>query len=527
MTLNATHLHQQAVTALNQGQIKQAHQYLVQLIQTTPEDTREHADGYFLMAMINVQVGQIKKAIKLIEKAKGLRQRFEYSIHLAKCYALDGQLNQAKTLALSIAVEDLTSALDADTLGVTLSHIGLHDYALLCYQKALELNAVQPQFFYNYGVCCKFLGLFDKAEAAFEQAIKLEPAHHQAHFALSDLTKVNESNNHILRLKSVFARLEHPDAKLHIGHALAKEYQDLKQYDLAFEALKQGKASKLQQARFDDNASEQLFDLLYRLSHQTKSDAPLGADTKEPIFVLGMPRSGTTLVERILSSHSDVTSAGELQDFGIVTKRLSQTTTPHVLDEATLKAAYECDFKQLGQDYLDATRVVTGQSCHFVDKLPFNFFYVDLIRKALPNAKIICLLRNPLDTCIGNYRQLFTINNPYYRYSLDLMDTAKFYTRFYKLMHHWQALHGSYFKLLEYEQLVAQPEQQIRALLDYCQLPWQKQCLDFHLNDAPVSTASKVQVRQPLNTKSIGRWKNFSPYLDEVTAYFDKHAIPY
>ncbi|WP_105169917.1 tetratricopeptide repeat-containing sulfotransferase family protein [Pseudoalteromonas sp. T1lg23B] len=527
MTLNAKHLHQQAIKSLNLGHVQQAHQYLVQLIQTTAESSPEHADGYFLMAMINVQVGQIKKAVKLIEKALSLRHNIEYSIHLAKCYALDGQLTVAKQLALAVDVGDLTSALNADTLGVTLSHIGLHEDAQRCYQKALELNNSNPQFFYNYGVCCKFLGLFNEAEAAFEQAITLKPTYHQAHFALSDLMKVNAQNNHVSRLNTVFNQVEHPDAKLHLGHALAKEYQDLGLYDLAFKALEQGKSSKLQQTRFDDASSQQLFDLIQHLSEASKQNTELGATTNEPIFVLGMPRSGTTLVERILSSHSDVTSAGELQDFGIVTKRLSQTSTPQVLDEQTLKAAYSCNFKQLGQDYLDATRVVTGHSQHFVDKLPFNFFYVDLIRKALPNAKIICLLRNPLDTCIGNYRQLFTINNPYYRYSLDLMDTAKFYARFYKLMQHWQALHGEHFKLLEYEQLVAEPEAQISSLLGYCQLPWQSQCVDFHLNDAPVSTASKVQVREPLNAKSIGRWKNFEPYLNEVNAYFDEHGVPY
>ncbi|CAM4242684.1 tetratricopeptide repeat-containing sulfotransferase family protein [Pseudoalteromonas byunsanensis] len=527
MTLNVKHLHQQAIKAFNKGQVQQAHQCLVQLIQTTAENSPEHADAYFLMAMINVQVGQIKKAIKLIEKALSLRHTIEYSIHLAKCYALDGQLNVAKKIALSINIDDLASALNADTLGVTFSHIGLHDNALQCYQKALELNTSNPQFFYNYGVCCKFLGLFKEAESAFEQAITLNPTYHQAHFALSDLMKVNAQNNHISRLNTVFNQVGHPDAKLHLGHARAKEHQDLGQYDLAFKALEQGKSSKLQQTRFDDASSQKLFALIQHLSEEPKQSTKLGATTNEPIFVLGMPRSGTTLVERILSSHSDVTSAGELQDFGIATKRLSQTSTPQVLDEDTLKAAYTCDFKQLGQNYLDATRVVTGQSQHFVDKLPFNFFYVDLIRKALPNAKIICLLRNPLDTCIGNYRQLFTINNPYYRYSLDLMDTAKFYARFYKLMQHWQALHGEHFKLLEYEQLVTEPEAQISSLLSYCQLPWQSQCVDFHLNNAPVSTASKVQVREPLNAKSIGRWKNFEPFLNEVKAYFYEQGIPY
>ncbi|NOU52273.1 tetratricopeptide repeat protein [Pseudoalteromonas sp. JBTF-M23] len=522
MTLNVTHLHQQAIKALNQGQLQQAHQYLVSLVQIDPR----HADGYFLLAMVNVQVGQIKKAIKLIVKALEFSQTNEYYAHLAKCYALDGQLDKAKSAALQVTASSIKSALHADTIGVALSHIGLHELALEYYLKALELNSSNPQFFYNYGVCCKFLGQFDNAKTAFESAIKLQPNHHQAHFALSDLTKVTECDNHVARLSKAFADVQSPDAKLHLGHALAKEYQDLKQYDKAFNALKNAKASKLQQARFDNRASEQLFSSLTSLSTQYSDNNVQGFASNEPIFVLGMPRSGTTLVERILSSHSEVMSAGELQDFGITTKRLAQTDSPHVLDELTINKAYELDFEQLGKQYLDATRVVTGAKLHFIDKLPFNFFYVDLIRKALPNAKIVCLLRNPLDTCIGNYRQLFTINNPYYRYSLDLMDTAKFYARFYHLMQHWQKLHGNHFKLLQYESLVSNPEHHIRDLLTFCDLPWQQNCIDFHLNTAPVSTASKVQVREPLNSKSIGRWRNFESHIEEVINYLMSQDIP-
>jgi hypothetical protein len=136
------------------------------------------------------------------------------------------------------------------------------------------------------------------------------------------------------------------------------------------------------------------------------------------------------------------------------------------------------------------------------------------------------MLRDPMDTCIGNYRQLFTINNPYYAYSLDLLDTAKFYSRFYKLMQHFSALHSN-IKLLKYEELVAQPEQKIKELVNCCNLEWQEQCIDFHLNTAPVSTASKVQVRQPLNNQAIGRWKAFKPHTDEIKDYFFKQNISF
>ncbi|MDC9524292.1 sulfotransferase [Pseudoalteromonas sp. Angola-30] len=524
MQPNLKHLHQSAIEYLNQGNIQRAHKALVELV----TQKSDFADGYFLLAMVNLRVGQIHKAIKLIEKALSLGKSIEYSAQLAKCYALTGELTKAKNTALAIPVEQIKKSLDADTLGVALTQAGLHKEALNYFNCAIELanhaNKPQPQFYYNLGVSAKFLGQFEQAKNAFESAIALNPLHHASHFALSDLTKATQQNNHIERLKNVFEQVTPPDAKLHIGHALAKEYQDIGKFDDAFNSLEQGKATKRAIQPFDHKSSVALFEHIKHLSEQHKHALTHGSPTQEPIFVLGMPRSGTTLVERILSSHSDVQSAGELQDFGLSVKKLSQTQTPHVLDTQTLTKAYELDFNQLGTTYLNATRVTTGSHKHFIDKLPFNFFYIDLITKALPNAKIICMLRDPMDTCIGNYRQLFTINNPYYTYSLDLLDTAKFYSRFYKLMQHFSALHSN-IKLVKYEELVAQPEQQIKELVSFCNLEWQAQCIDFHLNTAPVSTASKVQVRQPLNNKAIGRWKAFKPHTDAAVEYLLSQGI--
>lgn len=512
-------LHQNAIRYLNQDDIQPAHKALVELVTLKPD----FADGYFLMAMINFRVGQIRKAIGLLEKTLSLGgTRIEYTAQLAKCYALIGQLELAKKTALSVQLSSITLALDADTLGVALTQVGVHEDAIEYFEHAVRLcgndKSQYSQFHYNYGVCAKFLGLFEKAENAFEQAILLNPLHHQSHFALADLMKADINRNHISRLKEIEKQVSSPDAKLHIGHALAKEYQDIGDFNSAYLALQQGKMAKHQQSPFDNNASNALFEHIKKLSKDNQQFKNIGDSTHEPIFVLGMPRSGTTLVERILSSHSDVQSAGELQDFGLCVKKLTQTSSPHVLDIETLSQAYSLNYEQLGSSYLQSTRVVTGGSKHFIDKLPFNFYYIDLITKALPNAKIICLLRDPMDTCIGNYRQLFSINNPYYSYSLNLLDTAKFYNRFYRLIEHFKNLSGN-IKLVKYEELVANPDEEIKGLVKFCNLDWQSACIDFHLNDAPVSTASKVQVRQPLNNKAIGRWRAFKPHTDEIENY--------
>ena len=279
--------------------------------------------------------------------------------------------------------------------------------------------------------------------------------------------------------------------------------------------LQQAKQNKLRTLNYEVEDDLALFSAA--LEHSAEpADASAGCQSHEPIFILGMPRSGTTLVERILSSHTDVLSAGELQDFGVAVKELTATPSAKVLDIATLRAAQHLDFNALGERYLQRSRVVTGHKPRFIDKLPFNFFYIDLIRRALPNAKIICMLRNPMDTCLGNYRALFSLGSPYYRYAFDLGNTAGFYAGFHQLALAWQQQHLPNFRLQRYEDLVREPEQQIRQLLQFRQLGWQDACLRSEQNQAPVSTASKVQVREAINTKSVGRWQKYQPLLEPL-----------
>ncbi|SFC12236.1 tetratricopeptide repeat-containing sulfotransferase family protein [Pseudoalteromonas denitrificans] len=518
---DALKLHHQAQVALNKSDLKNAHKALVALLHLEPE----HADAYFLLAMVNLQVGQLKKAIALILKALSFDKQDEYLAQLAKCYAIEGDLKNAKSCIKHVQVSTIKSALVADTFAVALSHLEHHKEAIKFFEHALMLDNSNSQFYYNYGVSCKFIGDFNKAETAFEQAIKITPDHYQAHFALSDLGNTRLKANHIERLKIAFNKQTHADALLHLGHALAKEYEHIGDYENAFHYLDNCKSNKLKSSQYDFSEFQNLFTHVKNMSKKVTSN--IGCISKEPIFILGMPRSGTTLVERIISSHDLVTSAGELQDFGMSIKELTQTNTNKVLDIETITQAYDLDFTAVGTTYLNRTRTVTGSTPHFIDKLPFNFFYVDLIRRVLPNAKIICLLRNPMDTCIGNYRQLFTINNPYYGYAFDLNTTAKFYSEFYQLIQHWQAQNNKNFMTLKYEELVSDPEQKIKQILNFCDLPFQKSCLDFHKNTAAVSTASKIQVREPINLKSIDRWKKYQAHTAEAQKILSSQGIKY
>ena len=512
-------LHQQAIQLINQGQFVQAHPYLVQLVKDVPT----HADGWFLLGIINLEVGQIPKAIQLIEKANGLAPSSEYLAHLARAYSLIGDLHQARQVAEKTPASHLSSALTLDTLGVALSRVGLHELALTYFNKAVENAPENPAFLYNQAVSLKFIGDFDSARQAFERAISINPNHYRAHYALSEIREDSKDIQILSRLQQAYTDADSVDAKLHLAHAMAREFERRHEYRCAFDALTDAKQAYLQHPKFASIDDSPLFDLAIR---QLALPTSGGHSSAEPIFVLGMPRSGTTLVERILSSHSQVTSAGELQDFGMAVKHLSATPSRMVLDPETLQQAETIAPEILGQDYLSRTRVVTGKTPRFVDKLPFNFFYLGLIRRALPNAKIICLLREPLDTIIGNYRQLFSIQSPYYRYAYDIQHSAEFYGRFYHLAHQ-ASRHLDNFLLLDYQQLVSDPEHQIRQLLTFCDLPFEAACLSAEQNTAPVSTASKVQVREAINTRSIGRWRRYADELAPAAAILQAQGIPF
>lgn len=518
---NLEQLHQLAEKAINSKDYVSAHAHCVNIIKAQPQ----HADAYFLLGIIHIEIGQIGKASKLIEKAISFAPTDEFYAYLAKCHSLLGDISATLDAVNNVSISNIKQALTLDTLGVSLSRIGWHENALSYFKKALSLVQNNPFFYYNYAVSCKFSGDFAAAKIAFEQAIKLHPDYHEAYYAMSDLDGVDEKNNHIKQLQQLINSTEQPDASLHLAHALAKEYEAIGKHAESFKVLSLAKEKKRKSIGYEFSFDKSLFDLASpgHLAGSTKA-----SENKEtqPIFVIGMPRSGTTLVERIISNHADVFSCGELQDFGLAVKELSATSSNNVLDIETLKAAKSLDFNALGKRYIERTAVKSGNAKHFVDKLPFNFFYIDLILRSLPNAKIICLVRNPMDTCIGNFRQLFAFNSPYSRYSYDLMDTGRYYQQFYQLIQKWHQASPANFKMLKYEQLVAHPEQEIKALIQYCGLEWQEQCLHAERNTAPVSTASKVQVREPINGKSIGRWKKFKPHTDELESFFLEQGIP-
>ncbi|HEY8520543.1 MAG TPA: sulfotransferase, partial [Gammaproteobacteria bacterium] len=366
----------------------------------------------------------------------------------------------------------------------------------------------------NLGSALQFVGDFAGAEAAYRRALAADPDYHRAWSALAQVAHAPFSPEEVAELVRRLERASlDPAAELHLCHALAKQLEDEGRYADAFRYLERGKRRCRPSLGYTFEADRALFEAARRTAG---GGGAAGFASTEPIFVVGMPRTGTTLVDRILSSHPDVFSAGELGNFALAVKQAAATPSSRVLDEATLAAAAGADPAAIGRAYVESTRPRTGRVPRFVDKMPLNFFYVGLIRRALPKAKIVCLRRNPLDACLSNYRQLFPAAFSYYNYAYDLLDTGRYYIEFDALARLWRETASGDYLEVRYEDLVEHTEREVRRLLDFCELDWHPACLAFERNPAPVATASAVQVRRPIYRTAVERWRKYERELEPL-----------
>ena len=425
----------------------------------------------------------------------------------------DREAVAAAECALALAP---TAAVTLDTIGVVLSRAGLHEHAVACFEQAVAAEPSRASLHFNLASSLKFLGRFDEAEAAYEACLGLEPRYWRAHSALSQLRRQTVGSNHLGRLEALLADggLD-ADAELHLRHALAKELEDLGRYADAFVQLAAGKARRRATLGYAFERDRELFDAVAGLFPEPIEPPAAGAPADAPIFVVGMPRTGTTLVERILASHSQVASAGESQNFGVLLKRAAGTPSPRVLDVETIARSMSVDLAAVGRAYVERTRP-EGDRPRFVDKMPLNFFYLGHLARALPGARMVVVRRHPLDTCLSNFRQLFALGMSYYDYAHDLLDTGRYYLAFDRLVAHWQRVLPGRIHELAYEQLVADAPGETARLLGHCGLEWEDACLAFERNPAAVATASAVQVREPMHARAVGRWRCYERELQPL-----------
>jgi Tfp pilus assembly protein PilF len=519
--------HREAQQALMHRDFRRAHELCLRILQGAPR----HADAMFLLGMIAAEHGNFGKAAEVIERAIALDdRRAEYHAHLGRCLIALHYPSQAMSSARRALSLAPTDGLTLDTIGVVMTRAGHHADAVEPFRRAIQADASKPAYHYNLGAALQFIGDFQGAQASYRRSVGLDSTFHRAWSSLAQVSRSPFDAADLAHIESLLegsiGNVGAEDVELNLRHALAKHHEDQGSHALAFQSLQLGKIRKRTSLQYSFGTDQALFDAVRRVCTPAflSSNVP-ASQSAEPIFIVGMPRTGTTLVERILSSHPAVFSAGELTDFALCVKRAAKTPSNLVLDVPTLEAAAAIDWRSIGDDYVVSTRPRTGHTRHFIDKMPLNFLYAGFIRRALPNAKIICVRRDPLDTCLSNYRQLFSTNFPYYNYAYDLLDTGRYYIEFDALASYWREMLGHRYREVQYEEVVNDTEVQARRLVDFCGLEWDTACLNFHQNAAPVATASAVQVRQPIYKTSMARWRLYENELGPLRRLLEDAGI--
>jgi len=518
-----TTLEMQARQALERGDLQAAAEAARAL--ATAEPTRP--DGFFLLGMAAAEAGHVASAIPLLREAEARGPEAEHVAQLARLLSLlrrDGEAGEAARRAWELDPKD---ALTLDTIGCVLVRLGDHQGALAPFGRAVTAEPDNLNYRYNLAAACGFTGRVTEARSHYEAILTRDPGDARAHYALSILSRQTAADNHIARLETALAAAGDPRDALRIRYALAKENEDIGNAEAAFVHLSQANRAQKAVVGYDFGQDSAIFDAIERLfGSGALAQKGAGLNDAAPIFVVGMPRTGTTLVDRILSSHRDVGSAGELQAMPLAIKQLAGTPSRAVIDPETIAASGAIDATAIGGAYLAraAPHRPAGRP-RFVDKLPANFLYIGHIIRALPEARIVCLRRNPMDTIWSNYKNLFASQSPYYAYSYDLMDSAHYYARFDRLMALWEQIWPGRVLQLSYEALVADQEGETRRLIDHCGLDWDEACLSFHENKAAVATPSAAQVRRPINADGVGKWRSHEQALGPARAWLKTQNI--
>lgn len=515
--------YRQAARALKAGKLREARRHASRLALRVSDS----AELLSLQAAIAVAGRQYREALESIERAECLAPG-DAGILAHKANTLAALRDHAGAMRVADRALRLGPRRSEvfSTLGSVFTRCDQHDRSLRCFREAVNRDPEDPVHHYNLGTALRFKGDFAGAEACFDRVLRQRPGDFETYYARSGLRTQSPENNHVAELEALLERgIRDPRKETFVCYALAKELEDLCDWSRSFHYLQRGARLKRQHLRYDvqrDVAKMQA--LRSGFTKEMLNRPKPGHDTVEPIFVVGLPRAGSTLVERILSSHSQVSSAGELQNFAVesmrpIHERLGTTQVPI---EKLVEHTLDIDFADLGGRYLESTRHLTGQCAHFIDKMPLNFLYVGLIHLALPEARIVHIRRNPMAAC---YAMLKTVFKGAYPFSYALDDLGHYYLAYHRLMEHWNDCLPGRMLNLDYEAIIDDQEGATRTLLGYCGLGWEQACLDFHELETPSTTASAVEVRRPLYSTSVARWKRFERELKPLADFFCDHGL--
>lgn len=497
-------MERQTKSLLQAGRLPEALISATAWIKSAPKN----AEAWFCKSICEMQLGLINEAIRSAQKSirfapDDLRIKcHKASLHLANC-----QMREALDLAKTVVSSGTKQAPLYNAVGQVFLGAGEVDKAIEQFRTAVRLAPNVSVFHSALANALEFTNQKSDALAEARRAIELDPGNIKACWQVSQMTRATADSNVLPMLdRALRGAGNDPQAGASLNFARAKQYEDLRRTRDIVPALEQGSKAVLFMTPYDEASEIQLHrKTMEEYSPSFLASPPPGFESNEPVFIVGMPRSGTTLVEQIIATYKDFFVAGELPNFTTLLRNHFIALNPGSDGIASFQNASALNYEHLGSDYIESTRPRTGRTRYFIDKYPMNFMNVGPAAVALPKARFIHLRRNAMDTCFSNYKLLFSAGTGLYSYTQETL--ARYYIRYAELMDHWHsALPGRMLDVV-YEDLIGDPEGQTRRIADYLEIEWTRDCLDFYKSDKPVATASTAQVRIPINSGSINAWK--------------------
>lgn len=482
-------------------------------------DNPENVTAIRLLAEIGIKIGVFIDAERLLERCLELAPDFKlarlnYANVLSKREKLPEALSEIDHLLVG---EPERPAYHAQRAAI-LVRMGDFERAIPVYEHLLENFQAQPSIELSYGHALKTVGRQQEAIEAYRRAIELRPEFGDGFWSLANLKTFDFSDDEVDAMRQCIANNQGTlEDRFHQCFALGKALDNHGDYTEAFNYYRIGNQVKEKLEGYDAESTTRIVsDVKEVCTTELFADVDEeGCQEPDPIFIVGLPRSGSTLLEQILASHSMVDGTKELvhilsivRKLGGRKKRSEASQYPAVLTALTTEQK-----RELGEEYLESSAIQRGEAPFFVDKMPNNFFHVGLISLILPNAKIIDARRHPMAACFSGYTQLFARGQPF-TYSLESI--GRYYRDYVDVMDHWDAVMPGKVLRMQYEDVVSDTEGQVRRMLDYCGLPFEEACLEFHTTERAVRTASSEQVRQPIYSGALEHWRHYESHLDEL-----------
>ena len=483
-------------------------------------EDENNIDALRFMGILAFKSGNHDIAEAMLTKA--LKLDPTYSLvwaNLAQVFSVTGQLDKAKKSFKNILNMEPKNGLIWAEYGTVLTKLANYEEGRDAYLKALEFKPDSPRVHLSLGHVYKTMGEIDNSIDSYKNTILQNNLSGEAYWSLANLKTYSFSENEIIdmedTLKSDMSDIER--SQMHF--ALGKAYEVKKDFDKSFKNYYEGNKVKKGLIKYssDDTTDNTKRILNFFNKENIQKLARSSTRDRDPIFVLGMPRSGSTLVDQIISSHSKVDGTQELPNIIKIAAELNtnnQNNYPEVLKELD-----ESKLSNLGKDYISETAWARDSAPFFIDKMPNNFIHIGLIKTILPNAKIIDTRRDPMDTCFSCFKQFFA-RGQLFTYSLE--DLGNYYTDYIRAMNHWHNVYGKDIYTVHYDNVINETEETIRELIDYCELPFEKECLEFYNSSRPVKTPSAEQVRQPIYRSGLNYWKNYEKHLLPLKKIIDE-----